>query len=174
MPKRYHPLLVVFHWVIAFLIVLMLLIGFTQLGNTPNDDAKIRLLGLHMPIGISILILTIIRLFVRFFTKKPEPATAGNPVLDKIGVAVHYLLYLAALGMGISGMGISVLAGLPAIVFERSGPLPVDFAAFPPAIGHSFTAFVLSGLITMHVGAALYHQFIRRDGLLNRMWFGKD
>lgn len=173
-PKQYHPALVTLHWLIAALIIIMLVMGFTQLGSTPNDEAKIQILSLHMPIGITILTLTIVRLFVRFFTRKPAPATAGNPLLDKVGVAVHVLLYIAALGMGISGLGISALAGLPAIVFERSGNLPADFAAFPPAIGHGFLSFVLSGLVLMHIGAALYHQFIRKDNLLARMWFGKD
>ncbi len=172
--KRYSPLLVALHWLIALLILAMLALGFTRLGGRPNDSAKIQLLSLHMPIGISIFVLMLARIFVRFLTKKPAPASIGNPLLDKIGEVVHYLLYLIALGMSISGMGISALAGLPAIVFEGKGPLPVDFATFPPAIGHGFLAFVLSGLLTLHIGAALYHQFIRHDGLLGRMWFGKE
>jgi cytochrome b561 len=173
-PKRYHPLLVTLHWLIAALVIFNLLLGFTQLGATPNDDAKIQALSLHMPIGISLLVLMIVRLFVRFFTPKPEPATAGNPILDKIGVVVHYLLYIVVLAMGLTGMGTSALAGLTAIVFERTGTLPPDFAVFPPAIGHGFFSYVLSGLVALHVGAALFHQFIRRDNLLSRMWFGKE
>lgn len=173
-PKRYHPILVSLHWLVALLILGMLVIGFTQLGETPNDEAKIQVLSMHMPIGITILALTLARLVVRFTTSKPAPATAGNPILDKIGVAVHYLLYIAALGMGISGLGISSAAGLPAIVFEKAGALPPDFAAFPPAIGHGFFAYVLSALVLLHIGAALYHQFIRKDGLLSRMGYGKN
>ncbi|MDX9990679.1 MAG: cytochrome b/b6 domain-containing protein [Anaerolineales bacterium] len=172
-PKRYHPALVGLHWLIATLIFVMLLMGYTRLGGTPNDEAKIQTLSLHMPIGITIVALTLIRFGVRLATKKPAPATAGHPLLDKIGVATHYLLYLAALGMGLSGMGIAALAGLLPIVFERSGSLPPDFAAFSPAIGHAFLSFVLSGLVLLHIGAALYHQFIRKDNLLARMWFGK-
>lgn len=172
-PKRYHPALVTLHWLIALLIFGMLLMGFTRLGGAPNDGAKIQTLSLHMPLGITILALMVLRIFVRLFTKKPAPATAGNPILDKIGVAVHYLLYLAALGMGVSGLGISAQAGLAAIVFQKSGALPPDFSVFPPAIGHAFLAFSLSALILLHVGAALYHQFIRKDGLLERMAFGK-
>ncbi len=173
-PKRYHPALVALHWLIALLITLMLLVGYSQLGDTPNDDAKTQILRLHMPIGIAIFLLTIARLFTRIFSKKPAAATTGNAMLDKIGVATHYLLYLLALGMGISGMGISALAGLPEIVFGGAGSLPADFAVFPPAIGHSFLAYLLSGLLALHIGAALYHQFIRKDNLLARMWFGKD
>lgn len=172
-PKRYHPALVVLHWLIAALILLMLVMGYTRLGETPNDAAKVQVLSLHMPIGITIVVLTVLRFLVRVFSKKPEHATTGNPLLDKVGVVTHYLLYLAALGMGISGMGISALAGLPAIVFEGAGSLPADFAAFPPAIGHGFFGYVLSGLVLLHIGAALFHQFIRKDNLLARMWFGK-
>jgi cytochrome b561 len=172
-PQRYHPALVGLHWLIAGLIIAMLLIGFTQLSDTPNDEAKVQLLRLHMPIGITILALTILRLLVRIFSKKPAPATTGNPLLDKVGVATHYLLYLLALGMGISGIGISSLAGLPEIVFEGNGNLPADFSAFPPALGHSLFALLLAGLVLLHIGAALYHQFLRKDNLLARMWFGK-
>jgi cytochrome b561 len=172
-PKRYHPFLVILHWTIAVLIVAMLVIGYTQLGDTSNDAAKVQVLSLHMPIGITILALTAIRLLVRTFSKKPAPATTGNPILDKIGVATHYLLYLLALGMGISGIGISSQAGLPAIVFEGIGSLPADFSAFPPALGHSLIAVLLSGLVLLHIGAALYHQVLLKDNLLARMWFGK-
>jgi len=168
-PKRYAPALVILHWLIALLIFVMLGMGFTRLGGSPNDAAKVSVLRLHMPLGITILALMIARLFVRFFSRKPVPATAGNPLLDKIGVAVHILLYVGAIGMGISGLGISAQAGLAAIVFEGRGALPADFAAFPPALGHGLTAFLLSGLILLHVGAALYHQFIRKDNLLSRM-----
>ena len=172
-PTRYNPVLVALHWLLAAMVIIMLMVGLTQLGETPNDDAKIQVLSMHMPIGITILALMLVRLFVRFFTKKPSPASVGNPLLDKVGVGVHYLLYLAVFGMAVSGLGISAQAGLPTIVFEGSGSLPPDFSVFPPADGHGFLAYTLSGLVLLHVGAALYHQFVRRDNLLARMWFGK-
>jgi cytochrome b561 len=37
---------------------------------------------------------------------------------------------------------------------------------------HLWAAYVLAGLVVLHVLAALYHQFIRRDGLIGRMWYG--
>lgn len=173
-PKRYAPALIFLHWLIAALIFLMLGMGFTRLGASPNDAAKVSVLRLHMPLGISILALMLVRLMVRFFSRKPAPATAGNPWLDKIGVLVHILLYVGAIGMGVSGLGISAQAGLAAIVFEGQGSLPADFSAFPPALGHGLTAFLLSGLILLHIGAALYHQFVRKDHLLARMGIGNS
>lgn len=172
-PKRYHPALVVLHWLSALLIILTLFAGLGALGDMPNTPEKAPLLATHMTMGLSILTLTVIRLVVRFISKKPTPATAGHPILDKIGLATHWLLYLGALGMGLSGLGIAAQSGIFPLLGGGEVLLPADFMAYPPRIGHGLVARLLLGLIALHIGAALYHQFIRRDGLLGRMWFGK-
>jgi cytochrome b561 len=89
-------------------------------------------------------------------------------------VLTHYLLYLGALGMGISGLGLAMNAGLFQSVFAKVGALPQDFYIFPVRYGHGFTASALLGLVLLHIGAALYHQFIRKDNLMTRMSFKKD
>jgi cytochrome b561 len=171
-PSRYHPLLVGLHWLIALLVFMALAAGIFLKG-LPNEATKIGPLSIHMLLGISILVLMLTRFIVRLLTKKPAPATAGNAFLDKVGVAVHWLLYVAVFGMALSGLGTSAQAGLADIVFRRSGaPLPVDFFAFPARYGHGYTSIVLMVLIAVHVGAWLYHQFIRKDNLFARMWFG--
>lgn len=172
-PKRYHPALVVLHWLSALLIILTLFAGLGALGDMPNTLEKAPMLATHMTMGLIILTLTVIRLVVRFTSKKPAPATAGNPILDKIGVATHWLLYLGALGMGLSGLGIASQSGIFPLLGGGEAALPVDFMVYPPRLGHGFIARLLLGLIALHFGAALYHQFIRKDGLLGRMWFGK-
>jgi cytochrome b561 len=172
-PKRYHPLLVSLHWLIAALVFINLLIGFTRLA-TPDYDALLKALGVHMPIGITLLVLMIVRLFVRIFTPRPEPASAGNPILDKIGVVVHYLFYLVVIGMGLSGIITAFQVGFLPVAFGGSETSPPDFPPFPTDLVHSYLSFALLGLIALHVGAAFFHQFIRKDNLLARMWFGKE
>lgn len=173
-PKRYHPVLVALHWVVALLIFFMLAGGKLVLLMMPNTAEKIMPLTGHVSIGIALLFLLVVRFLVRIFTKKPAPADAGHPILNTIGVITHYLLYLAAFGMILSGMGISMSANLLPILFGNSGQaLPPDFWVYPPRIGHGITATVLILLVALHIGAALYHQFIRKDGLMGRMWFGK-
>jgi len=142
------------------------------LKRLPNDGSKLLPLAIHMIIGLTILVITLIRIFVRNTTKKPAPATTGNRMLDMVGVAVHYLLYLGALGMGISGVGIAMQAKLFQSVFERVGTLPQNFYIYPPRIGHGFIALAFLALIGLHVAAALFHQIILKDRLLSRMWFG--
>lgn len=173
-PKRYHPVLVALHWVMAVLIIFLLLVGNLFMVWLPNDTAKLMPLQMHMLTGISVGVLLVARFIVRVVTKKPAPATTGNPTLDFIGRLTHWGLYLFSLGMVISGMGISSAANLPVIVFQGQGfPQGFDFYTFPPRIGHEFVSYGLFVLVALHIGAALYHQFIRKDNLLSRMWFGK-
>lgn len=173
-PKRYHPALIALHWLSALLIILTLFAGLFALGDMPNTPEKAPLLAIHMTMGLTILTLTVIRLVVRFLSKKPAAATAGHPLLDKIAAATHWLLYLGALGMGLSGLGIATQSGILPLLGGAQVSLPADFMAYPPRIGHGLVARLLLALIALHVGAALYHQFIRKDGLLGRMWFGKS
>jgi cytochrome b561 len=172
-PSRYHPLLVLLHWILALLIFMALAAG-TFLEGLPNNVAKIGPLSIHMLSGILILVLLVVRLVTRLVTRKPARVTTGYAFLDKVGVAVHWSLYLAVFAMALSGLGTSAQAGLADIVFRGSGdPLPADFFVFPARLGHGFTATVLMALIAIHVLAWIYHQFIRRDNLIARMWFGK-
>jgi cytochrome b561 len=174
-PKRYHPLLVTLHWLLALMIITMLLIGMFSLKWMPNNPAKLLPLGFHMSMGILILILMLIRLAVRLTTQKPEPATAGNRFLDIIGKLTHYALYLFAILMALSGVSTALQAGLFSIVFGASGaPLPIDFFVYPVRYVHGYVALILILLILLHVGAALFHQFLRKDNLLSRMGFGRD
>ncbi|MBI5443905.1 MAG: cytochrome b/b6 domain-containing protein, partial [Deltaproteobacteria bacterium] len=72
-------------------------------------------------------------------------------------------------------IAMALQAGLPAIVFGGSGaPLPETFAIYAPRPAHGALGSLLTALVILHVAAALYHQFVRKDNLLSRMWFGRD
>jgi len=87
---------------------------------------------------------------------------------------MHYGFYLIVLLMVASGYATAIIAGLNKIVFQGSGdPLPASFAIYPSFIAHGYAAALLAGLIALHVLAALYHQFVRKDGLFGRMFFGR-
>jgi len=173
--KRYHPALVSLHWLLTILIVVSLLMGSNILSQIPNDNPeKLFALKMHMISGFIILVLMIVRVIVRKVTQKPAPADAGNAVLNKGDVIAHYLLYLLVFAMVGSGIGIAVIAGLPDIVFNNSGvALPETFNDILPRLFHGVIAKVLFAMIFLHVLGAMYHQFIRKDSLLSRMWFGK-
>jgi cytochrome b561 len=139
---------------------------------SPEDPQKVMILQSHAYIGVAISILLIIRLILRFTTKRPAPADAGNAFLNFIGKTVHVLFYVFLFGMAISGFGMYQLANLPA-VFSGTQAYPPNFFVYLPRGGHGLLSWVLLVLIFLHVGAAFYHQFIRKDNLIARMWYGK-
>ena len=70
------------------------------------------------------------------------------------------------------GIGTMILSGAGAILFFGApGPLP-DFWHFPPMTAHYLGAIALLALAGLHILAALYHQFYKRDRLLARMGVG--
>lgn len=172
---RYHPALVALHWLLAVLLIVGLIIGTFVLDPiAESDPAKLDALRTHMIAGLLVLLLMVIRLVVRLRTSHPPEADIGVPALNKVARLAHWALYIAVFGLIGSGIGMSILAGLPPIVFGGSGdPLPMSFDDLPPRAAHGIFATVLTLLIAGHVAAALYHQFVRKDGLLSRMWFGK-
>lgn len=172
---RYHPLLVSLHWLLALLIVASLAMGRFSLSAMENSDPdKLFALRAHMAVGIAILALMAFRLVVRMATAHPPLASTGNATLDTLGKWTHRAFYLFVIAMAGSGLTLSLLAGLPDIVFGGSGAsLPADFSAYLPRAVHGVLAAVLALMIAGHVAALLFHQFGRRDRLLSRMWFGR-
>ena len=127
-----------------------------------------------MILGISILVLLIIRLIVRWTTKHPEWATAGNKFFDWVGVLTHWGLYILTFGMVITGIILADTRGILARTFGI-GSTPGSFGrgSFNLGFFHGGIWALLLLLIIVHIGAALYHQFILKDNLFGRMWFGK-
>lgn len=173
--KRYAPSLVALHWLLAVAIFGAFVMGAFVLDDMKNDvPEKVLLLKLHIVGGLSILVLTILRLIVRLKTGKPEPVVTDNPKMDKVGTGVQHLLYALTFVAALSGMALSIKADLMAILFKNAGALPADFEGFAAHGVHGAMAFTLIGFTLVHVAGALKHQFILKNNMLARMALGKD
>jgi len=172
--SKYNNIQVALHWAVALLVLFMLVMGTFVLAQTPNSDPS-KLAGLrgHMVFGGVILLLTLVRLVWRRMSAQPDHAETGNALLDRLGIAAHFGLNLLTLLVAASGIGLAFQAGLPGIVFGGQGTLPPDFWAYTPRIAHGILTKLLAVLIVLHVVGALYHQFIIKDRLFARIWFGK-
>jgi cytochrome b561 len=174
MVSRYHPALVVLHWVMALLIIAALALGALVMVKIPNTDPmKFEALRSHMSGGMAILVLMAIRLVIRSRSAHPAPASAGHPLLDRLAWASHRLFYGTVAAMAISGIIMALQTGLFDSVFFGQGNLPADFWAYPIRNVHYVVSRILMTLIAVHIVAALYHAFVLRDGLLKRMFFGR-
>lgn len=172
--QRYGAVAIAIHWITALAILGLFISGFLASG-TADPAAKAGLLAGHAAMGISILVLTILRILWWFAADRLRPLSpAGTPRWQSIAAhAVHGLLYVVILVMASTGMGMFALSGAADIVFGgASAPLP-NFLEYPPRIPHGIGARLLLLLLAAHIAAALYHQFIRRDRLLERMGIGK-
>lgn len=180
-PKRYSPVLVSLHWIIAILILSTVLLANEGEGRGEGGGgatiAGIPPIGVHMILGVAILVLLIIRFIVRWRTQHPDWATTGNRFLDKVGEITHWALYLFTFGMTITGISLAMRGNRLARTFglARAAPLG-QFRPRGFSIGmfHGAIWFFLLLLILLHIGAAFYHQFILKDNLLGRMWYGNQ
>lgn len=171
---RYHPALVALHWLMAIMILKGLVFGKFALTTMDNaDPEKAQGLAGHMTIGLAVGVLLVVRLIVRVASEKPPAAETGSALLDRVGGATHWILYLLIALMLLSGLGTAISAALFPIAFGGSGdPIPADLNDDLPRIAHGLVSNLLVLLLLLHVAAALYHQFLLRDGLFRRMWFG--
>lgn len=175
MTKKYHPIIITLHWLVAIMVLLSLVVGGPSLAEMANDDPE-KMFGLtgHMAFGLVIGILMLVRLVTRILKPRPPAADTGNAILNLGAKLAHWGLYVLVLAMVASGIGIAVTADLFSIVFGSSGaPLPADFNVFPPRVAHGIISTLLLILILLHVAGWAYHQFYLRDGLLSRMWYAK-
>lgn len=173
--KRYHPLLVALHWIIAIMILMALLLGGPALAEMPSThpDKLFSITG-HMIWGMVIGVLLIIRFIVRVKSKKPPKADSGNKLLNMGAQAAHWGLYILVIAMVGSGLGTAISADLFGITFGANGaPLPEDLMQYDARVAHGIIANIILALIAMHVIGWAFHQFILRDNLISRMWFGK-
>ena len=171
-PTRYGPVAIAIHWLTALALFGMLWSGLSAAGST-DEATRLMLLRGHAVMGILVGLLTLFRIvwWLAVDTRPGDPV--GTSAFHVWGARiVHVGLYAVVLVMVASGLGTVMLSGANMQLLGAS-PLPLpDFAAVPPMTVHGLLSRVLIGLVVLHVLAALWHQFIRRDRLLARMGLG--
>ena len=167
---RYGSVAIALHWTSA-LTILAALAGGLVMANS-DDPALIRtILPIHIALGSTVLLLTLVRVgWWIWGDKRPRPAPGQPPAQEWAARIVHALLYGAILVLASSGVATIVLSGaIPALL--NGVPLP-EFDTLIPRIAHGIASKALLALLALHVGAALWHQVVRRDHLLARMGVG--
>jgi cytochrome b561 len=161
----------VMHWLMAILILAMLFIGIGMVASVSERHEW--LIRIHKPLGIAILILAVIRLAIRL-RYPPPPLPADLPALQKLAAhASHYLMYILMLVMPLIGWAMLSAGGYP-VMLSESLRLPAIFPVNADAFAilrhaHAWLALLLLLTFLAHMGAALYHGLIRRDGVLSSM-----
>ena len=168
---RYEGGAMTLHWVMVVLIVVVGVLGL--LHDSWPKATQAFWINVHALLGLSVWALVMVRLGWRLVHPPPElPAEAGE-LSRRWSYPVHLLLYALMLVIPIFGIVTFLWHGR---VFDF-GLLKLDFgirknrAIFHPTEEiHGYLAYALFTLAGLHTLAALWHHFVRRDGVLQRMW----
>ena len=162
----------ILHGLMAAMIVIMLFVGVGMVASvSERHDWLVRL---HKPLGIAILLLAVVRLAVRL-RHPPPPLPADLPAVQKFAAhASHWLLYVLMFALPLVGWAMLSAGGYP-VMLSHSLRLPSIFPANGVAFAvlrhvHAWLAGVLLVVFLGHLGAALYHGLVRRDGVFGSMW----
>jgi cytochrome b561 len=158
------------HWLMAALVLTMLGIGISMVASLGDYH---RLVSIHRPLGILILILVVIRFVNRLFsTLPPFPATM-SPQERSAAHASEVLLYTLLLVEPFVGWGMLSAARYPIVLFGSLHLFPIlPHSAMLYAFlrrTHTFLAYLLFLAFVAHFAAILFHTLIVRDGMLSRM-----
>jgi cytochrome b561 len=170
---RYRTPARLMHWLVALIVLCMIPVGITM-GRINSGPLQDWLFFLHEAFGFTVFVLVLLRLAYRV-THKPPPLPLSVPRWQRVASeAVHSALYVLLLaqpfigwfGASAYGAPVSVfgLFNLPALV-AKNEPLSDRIFAV-----HDYVGFTIAGLLVIHIGAALMHGLIRKDGVLQRMW----
>ena len=170
---RYDPVAQALHWLTFALLAVSIPIAILLANVEFRDALKYALYDVHQSIGLTVGALTLARLAWRWRNPPPPRPSSLPPGLVLGERIVHAALYALLLIMPMLGwladsaLGFAPnywwLVELPPLL-EKNNPLGLWLLGF-----HKWLGFALLALLALHVGAALWHHFVRRDGTLGRM-----
>ena len=172
---RYSAVAILLHWLIALAIIALLVMGIVMTGLPDTDLAlKFGLYQWHKSVGITVLLLSLLRLLWRL-THRPPPLPGNLRPWERLAARVtHVGFYVLIIVIPLLGWAMVSASpyNIPTVLYgEISWPhLPVPKSAFEGfKAGHVWLAFGAVGLLALHVAAALKHHYILKDDVLARM-----
>ena len=171
LPDRFSPVAKTLHWLMALLILGMLFVGLRMAAT--ESPLYGPFVAWHRPVGIAILVLVAVRLAYRL-VRPPPPLPDDLPAIQKLGARLsHWTLYALMFAMPLVGWAMLSAAREPVILFgpvELPPIMPHDQSLYAGLRGlHTALAYLLILTFLAHLGAALFHWFVRRDGVFESM-----
>lgn len=170
--NRYTDVAIALHWLLALSLLAAFCVGL-YMADLKLSPTRIRLFNWHKWAGISILVLSALRLGWRLTHRPPEEPAYLPQWQKRLAGTVHLVLYLLFFLVPIAGWAHSSAAGFPVVWF--------GIIHLPDLVGpdkqlaetltdvHAALAYTMAGLVALHVAGALQHRFILKDNIVQRM-----
>jgi cytochrome b561 len=170
--NRYSTVSLILHWLIAALVVTQ--IGLIWAHEATEGPISREFVNIHKSVGLSILVLTLIRLGWRIANPAiplPETMPRWQKLLARTN---HVLFYVLLIAMPLVGWAASSAAGRDIVWFGLFEWPLLPIGGGRETAGdlmdvHEAAARLLIFLVVLHIAGALKHQFIDRDNVLHRM-----
>lgn len=168
--SRYDAISRFLHWIVVSLVGAQFVLGWTM-PDVQRDTQPVGLIAWHLATGTALLAVMACRILWRATHERPADDLA--PPLRAVASLTHYALYALLVVVPLLGW---INASSRAWPVKLLGEIPLPAlspagSSFGHAMGdvHGVLAWALFVLICLHVGAALLHRFVLRDGVLQRM-----
>lgn len=180
--ERYGTVAMTLHWLIAIAIICMIGFGY-YLSTLPiTDPSLFRLVQLHKSVGLTILVLSVLRVIWRLINPAPPlPDTLSKPV-KVLARITHILLYVLIIAIPLTGWAMVSASplGIPTMwfgLFEWPHIAPLAHLPFDQKDAkeeaihsvHAWLAYGAAVLLLLHAGAAMFHHYLLKDNVLRRM-----
>lgn len=159
------------HWIMAVMMIYVIVVGFLM-----GNGFKVGIhYDYHRATGFLLMLLVVVRVIISKLSKPPLPKHVGEQGLQQnLARTVHGLLY--------AGLFIQPFLGWYATNTWGVAKIPFFFGMTLPKIAeknrewgnqlleyHYYLGLFITALVVIHIGAALMHHFVWKDGLLKRM-----
>jgi cytochrome b561 len=170
--EKYALIIRVLHWLMAAVIIGLLVAGFIMLDVPKTDPLRHTVYSLHKSLGITILMLAVLRLGLRLKSRAPVLPEAISALHRRLAHVGHWALYGLMLLMPVSGYVMSISNGQPVKWFGSALPRLLNENKTRGAMAgdiHAYAAYILIGMLVLHAGAVIWHYLFERVNLLRRM-----
>ncbi|WP_064697408.1 cytochrome b [Rhizobium aegyptiacum] len=169
---RYGAIAQGLHWLIAALVGALFAIGWFMTSLPPSPDT-IKVFNLHKSIGVAVLALMLLRVGWRLLSPPPPLPSSMSWIAQCAAKLCHLALYLLLFAQPLVGLLHSGAANFPVVVFGLftlpALGVPDDALKQRLEDVHGLLAWITLVVIALHVGAALRHHLLLKDGVLRRM-----
>lgn len=172
--ERYSTPARLIHWIMAALILLTIPAGLVMVQPGLDRGLQNALFVFHKNVGVVLIVLVVLRLAWRLSHPAPPlPATLPRWQARIAGLS-HMALYALMVVVPVAGYVRVRAGGFPIEALDAMGapalvPRSDALAELAKSI-HYGAGLAIAGVIALHVGAALFHGIVKRDGVFSRIW----